>query len=66
MHKHLCLNCNATIAEGEFDCETDADHDSEICGACASVSEAAYEEDEEQETFAREQIVANVSFLSRI
>jgi hypothetical protein len=25
-HKHFCLNCNAVVAEGDFDCERDADH----------------------------------------
>ena len=34
MHKHLCLLCDALIEEGDFDCETDADHDERLCDAC--------------------------------
>ena len=34
MHKHLCLQCEAVTAEGNFDCESDTDHDFEICSEC--------------------------------
>lgn len=34
MHKHLCLNCGAIVAEDEFDCELDTDHDYELCERC--------------------------------
>lgn len=37
-HKHTCLNCDAVIAEGEFDCEFDRDHDFELCAKCASLT----------------------------
>lgn len=33
-HKHLCTECSAVIAEGNFDCESDSDHDFEICDGC--------------------------------
>lgn len=65
-HRHTCLSCFKVIAVGQFDCESESDHDFELCGACGSVSEALYEEDGEQEDFAHEQAVANANFLSRI
>jgi hypothetical protein len=27
VHKHFCRKCNAMMAEGDFDCGHDADHD---------------------------------------
>ena len=33
-HKHLCLNCSAVIAEGDFDCDEDRDHDLALCDEC--------------------------------
>lgn len=33
-HKHTCLDCGRTIAEGDFDCELDRDHDFERCDDC--------------------------------
>ena len=27
VHKHFCPKCNAVVAEGDFDCGRDADHD---------------------------------------
>ena len=33
-HKHFCLNCDRVIAEGDFDCEIDEDHDFELCLEC--------------------------------
>lgn len=35
-HKHICLNCDVIIAESDFDCEFDADHDFELCAACTT------------------------------
>ena len=35
-HKHTCLNCGALIAEGDFDCEYDTDHDYELCDECSA------------------------------
>jgi len=36
-HAHRCLNCDAIIAEGQFDgCELDADHDWALCPACVA------------------------------
>lgn len=34
-HQHLCLHCDILIAEGEFDCEYDEDHDFALCENCA-------------------------------
>ena len=34
MHRHLCLVCDTVIREGEFDCESDEDHDQELCDKC--------------------------------
>lgn len=39
MHKHLCTRCGATIAEGDFDCDLDEDHDFELCDHCAELEE---------------------------
>ncbi|MFZ1887452.1 MAG: hypothetical protein WAU33_05420 [Candidatus Binataceae bacterium] len=37
MHKHFCLNCEAVVAEGDFDCERDTDHDDfELCDNCVA------------------------------
>jgi hypothetical protein len=37
MHKHFCLNCEAVVAEGDFDCERDTDHDDfELCDNCVT------------------------------
>jgi len=36
-HKHTCLNCDAVIEEGNFDCELDRDHDWSLCDKCAAV-----------------------------
>ena len=36
-HKHSCLNCDKVIAEGNFDCELDRDHDFALCDECAGV-----------------------------
>ncbi len=33
-HKHTCLNCDRVIAEGNFDCEFDVDHDFALCDRC--------------------------------
>lgn len=33
-HKHFCLRCFDILAEGEFDCESDTDHDFELCANC--------------------------------
>jgi hypothetical protein len=30
-HKHFCLKCSTVVAEGDFDCERDTDHDTTIC-----------------------------------
>lgn len=35
MHKHTCRDCDRVIAEGNFDCELDADHDFALCDECA-------------------------------
>ena len=35
-HKHTCTSCGATIAEGDFDCEFDRDHDYQTCATCWS------------------------------
>jgi hypothetical protein len=40
-HKHFCLKCNAVVAEGDFDCERDADHDFELCAKCRSREKAS-------------------------
>jgi hypothetical protein len=34
MHKHTCLICDKVIAEGNFDCEFDSDHDFGVCNEC--------------------------------
>jgi hypothetical protein len=37
MHKHFCLNCEAVVAEGDFDCGHDTDHDDlEHCDNCVA------------------------------
>jgi hypothetical protein len=37
MHKHFCLNCEAVVAEGNFDCGHDTDHDDlEHCDNCVA------------------------------
>ena len=33
-HKHTCYDCDAIIAEGDFDCDCDEDHDFELCEIC--------------------------------
>lgn len=33
-HKHFCLDCDCVIAQGNFDCEFDSDHDFELCRTC--------------------------------
>jgi hypothetical protein len=33
-HKHTCLRCGKVIAEGNFDCELDRDHDWALCDDC--------------------------------
>jgi hypothetical protein len=33
-HVHRCLNCDSMIAAGEFDCESNNDHDYALCPAC--------------------------------
>jgi hypothetical protein len=38
-HKHLCLECGGVIAEGDFDCELDRDHDFALCADCATWEE---------------------------
>lgn len=40
-HKHFCLKCNAVVAEGDFDCGRDADHDFELCAKCRSREKAS-------------------------
>jgi hypothetical protein len=40
-HKHFCLKCNAVVAEGDFDCERDGDHDFELCAKCRSREKAS-------------------------
>jgi hypothetical protein len=40
-HKHFCLKCNAAVAEGDFDCGRDADHDFEVCAKCRSREKAS-------------------------
>jgi hypothetical protein len=35
MHKHFCLVCGSVVAEGEFDCEFDYDHDFAVCCRCS-------------------------------
>jgi hypothetical protein len=41
VHKHFCRNCNAMMAEGDFDCGRDADHDFELCAKCQAREKAA-------------------------
>jgi anti-sigma factor ChrR (cupin superfamily) len=37
MHKHFCLKCAAVVAEGDFDCGRDADHDDlKLCNNCVA------------------------------
>jgi hypothetical protein len=36
-HKHFCLQCNAVVAEGDFDCG----HDFELCAKCRSREKAS-------------------------
>lgn len=37
MHRHFCLYCNAVVAEGDFDCGRDSDHDDlELCDNCVA------------------------------
>lgn len=43
MHAHLCLDCGAIIATGDFDCEYDADHDFALCAECCREEENNYE-----------------------
>ncbi len=33
-HKHLCIECETVLDEGDFDCEIDADHDFAMCDEC--------------------------------
>lgn len=33
-HKYTCLACGAVIAQADFDCEFDTDHDFELCPVC--------------------------------
>jgi hypothetical protein len=40
-HKHFCLKRNALVAEGDFDCGRDADHDFELCAKCRSREKAS-------------------------
>jgi hypothetical protein len=40
-HKHFCLKCDAVVAEVDFDCERDTDHDFELCAKCRSREKAA-------------------------
>ena len=40
-HKHFCLKCNVEVAEGDFDCGRDADHDFELCAKCRSREKAS-------------------------
>ena len=35
MHKHTCTDCGKVIAEGDFNCGHDTDHDYEQCDECA-------------------------------
>jgi hypothetical protein len=33
----FCLNCEAVVAEGDFDCKRDTDHDEfELCDNCVA------------------------------
>jgi hypothetical protein len=37
MHKHFCVKCEAVVAEGDFDCGRDADHDDlKLCAKCVA------------------------------
>ncbi len=36
MHRHTCSFCGKVVAEGDFDCEEDRDHDYELCADCAA------------------------------
>ena len=40
-HKHFCQKCNAVLAEGDFDCGHDADHDFELCAKCRAREKAS-------------------------
>ena len=48
MHKHLCLDCDAIIDEGDFDCESDADHDFALCSACTAKADARRKKEEKR------------------
>src|SRR5687767_5452448 len=43
MHRHTCMYCPTVVAEGEFDCDEDRDHDFGACAKHALWTSARYE-----------------------
>ena len=35
-HRHTCIDCGTVLEVGDFDCESDTDHDFALCEGCAS------------------------------